>query len=559
MNAAAFMAVDAHSLALAREQAATQGGSTLEALERLCAMEPRALLQAVSQLFDMPVMDHTDLAGWTPRFDLIPLSVAQGKTCAYFAQGRALVAAIADPTDLDLVTWMESRSAQPARMVCVLAADLQAVLAGHEVGTRALDGISPQSQANQNLDPDALDLSLASISNDATPAVRVVNSTLYDALKAGASDIHFERAAHGLAIKYRIDGVLDLASDIAGSELSERVLSRIKVMAELDISEQRVPQDGRFRVSLKGRLIDVRVSVMPGAHGEDAVLRLLDKQAIVPEGRTLSLELLGFDSHSLASVRSLARQPYGMLLVTGPTGSGKTTTLYGALSEINDGRTKIITIEDPVEYELAGVLQIPVNERKGLTFARGLRSILRHDPDKIMVGEIRDAETAEIAVQSALTGHLVFSTVHANNAFDVFNRFSHMGIDPYAFTSALNGIWAQRLLRRVCPRCSKPHAPSAGELQSAGLSQEQIRAGHLVRGTGCGDCRGTGYKGRLAIAEVLLMNDRLRQMVSSRAPIEELKHEARRTGTRYLREIALDLALAGETTLEEVCRVTLEA
>lgn len=559
MNAPALPGINAIDIASAREHAAINGGSAMHVLEREHGVEPRQLLQSIAQLFGISLMDHADLEEWQPCFELTPLSTAIEKSCAIFRKSDELIAAIADPTDLDLITWAETRTCEPVKVVCVFAADLQAILAGHEHGTKALDVITSHGESNHAMDPGVMDLSLSAINGELTPAVRVVNSTLYDALKAGASDIHFERTGQGLTIKYRIDGVLDFASDIQGIDLSERVLSRIKVMSELDISEQRVPQDGRFRVSLKGRLIDVRVSVMPGVHGEDAVLRLLDKQAIVPEGQTLSLELLGFDEPSLVSVRSLARQPYGMLLVTGPTGSGKTTTLYGALSEINDGLTKIVTIEDPVEYELHGVLQIPVNDRKGLTFARGLRSILRHDPDKIMVGEIRDGETAEIAVQSALTGHLVFSTVHANNAFDVFNRFSHMGIDPYAFTSALNGIWAQRLLRKVCPRCARTYIPTQLELAAVGMGTAALEGASLTKGSGCGDCRGTGYKGRLAIAEVLIMNDRLRQMVSSRAPIEDLKQEARRTGTRYLREIALDLALSGATTLEEVCRVTLEA
>lgn len=559
MNAPVFQTLTPDMLAKARGYVRVHGGSMMDALERESRLEPRPLLEALARMFTLPVMDHAELSSWQPAFELLPLSEAMQHSCAILRKGSDTIMVVADPTNLDQVHWLESRCFTPSRLVCVLAADLQALLSSHEVAAKALDSLPAHKESDQDSDTSIMDLSLFSVTGNTTPAVRVANSTLYDALKAGASDIHFERSNQGLVIKYRIDGVLNAISEINGADLAERVLSRIKVMSELDISEQRVPQDGRFRVSIRGRLIDVRVSIMPGVHGEDAVLRLLDKQAIVPEGQTLSLELLGFDHGSLASVRALARQPYGMLLVTGPTGSGKTTTLYGALSEINDGHSKIVTIEDPVEYELPGVLQIPVNDRKGLTFARGLRSILRHDPDKIMVGEIRDAETAEIAVQSALTGHLVFSTVHANNAFDVFNRFSHMGIDPYAFTSALNGIWAQRLLRRICPRCAKPHQPSPEELTAVGLGPEKLIGARLSIGAGCGDCRGTGYKGRLAIAEVLIMNDRLRQMVSSRAPIEDLKQEARRTGTRYLREIALELALSGDTTLEEVCRVTLEA
>jgi general secretion pathway protein E len=317
-------------------------------------------------------------------------------------------------------------------------------------------------------------LSFASVSEAASPAVKLVNSTLYDALKAGASDIHLESTAGGLAVKYRVDGVLDHATAVGGIELAEHIISRLKVLAELDIAERRVPQDGSFRVESGGREIDLRVSIMPSIHGEDAVIRILDKRAMIEAYGALTLEALGFDAPSLATLRALAQEAYGMLLVTGPTGSGKTTTLYAALTEIHNGREKIITIEDPVEYQLPGILQIPVNEKKGLTFAKGLRSILRHDPDKIMVGEIRDRETAEIAVQSALTGHLVLTTVHANNVFDVFGRFTHMGIDPYAFVSALNGIWAQRLVRMNCPHCAPVHAGRPPNWRRVGLERADV-------------------------------------------------------------------------------------
>jgi general secretion pathway protein E len=331
------------------------------------------------------------------------------------------------------------------------------------------------------------------------------------------------------------------------------------VLAELDIAERRVPQDGRFPVRYAGRRIDLRVSVMPSIHGEDAVLRILDKRRLVPDGESLRLERLGFAAADLERIRALATQPYGMLLVTGPTGSGKTTTLYGVLSEIHDGRDKIVTIEDPVEYELPGVLQIPVNDKKGLSFARGLRSILRHDPDKIMIGEIRDAETAEIAVQSALTGHLVLSTVHANHVFDVFSRFAHMGIDPYTLTSALNGVWAQRLLRTVCPHCAEAAIPTSRDIAALKLTTESaLDGGDFRRGKGCGECRGTGYQGRRAVAEILALDDRLRTLIAQRAPLGEIKAEARLQGTRSLRDAALQLAREGLTTLEEVTRVTLQ-
>ena len=362
-----------------------------------------------------------------------------------------------------------------------------------------------------------------------------------------------------MTIKYRVDGVLDHAASIAGVDVAEQVISRLKVLAELDIAERRVPQDGSFRVEASGRDIDLRVSIMPSIHGEDAVIRILDKRAMIEAYGALTLEALGFDAPSLATLRTLAEEPYGMLLVTGPTGSGKTTTLYAALTEIHTGRDKIITIEDPVEYQLPGILQIPVNEKKGLTFAKGLRSILRHDPDKIMVGEIRDRETAEIAVQSALTGHLVLTTVHANNVFDVFGRFSHMGIDPYAFVSALNGIWAQRLIRVNCPHCSQAYQPSAADLARIGRTPDQVVEYRFRRGAGCGDCRGTGYKGRHAVAEILTLTDPLREMIVDKRPISQIKEAARANGTRTLREAALDLVAQGVTTIDEIKRVTLHA
>jgi len=344
-----------------------------------------------------------------------------------------------------------------------------------------------------------------------------------------------------------------------GRELAEQVISRLKVMSELDISERRIPQDGRFRIKALGREIDFRVSIMPSIHGEDAVLRILDKRALADHLSGLRLDVLGFDERVLTEFRRLSRHPYGLLLVTGPTGSGKTTTLYAALSEINHGHDKIITIEDPVEYQLPGVLQIPVNEKKGLTFARGLRSVLRHDPDRIMVGEIRDAETAQIAIQAALTGHLVLSTVHANNVFDVIGRFTHMDVDPYSFVSALSGVMAQRLLRLNCPQCSEPLEVSDEELSASAIDPALAQGRALHAGRGCGRCRGTGFRGRRAVGELLLLDDTLRELIVARAPARQIKEAARRTGTRFLRDAAVDLFLQGLTTLQEVNRVTLAA
>jgi general secretion pathway protein E len=370
---------------------------------------------------------------------------------------------------------------------------------------------------------------MESIAASDSPVVRLVNSTLHDALKAGASDIHLETGGAGLTIKYRIDGVLSMVKTLEGADFAEQAISRVKVMAELDIAERRVPQDGRFRARSGNREIDLLVSIMPSVFGEDVVLRILDKRALSDQLKGLTLERLGFEPDIARQLRRLSAEPHGMLLVTGPTGSGKTTTLYSVISEANKGLDKIVTIEDPVEYQLPGVLQIPVNEKKGLTFARGLRSILRHDPDRIMVGEIRDSETAEIAVQSALTGHLVFTTVHANNVLDVIGRFQHMGVDPFNLASALNAVMAQRLVRVICGACSAK---------------------------GCAQCRGTGYRGRKAIAELMVLNDEIKELIAARAPARKLKEAARAAGTGNLREAALALVKRGETTTEEIDRVT---
>jgi general secretion pathway protein E len=398
-------------------------------------------------------------------------------------------------------------------------------------------------------------ITLATINDDPSAVVKLVNSTIYDALRLQASDIHLECDAGCLHVLYRIDGVLVPITQVQGQDMAEQVISRIKVMAELDIAERRIPQDGRFKVRVNGREIDFRVSVMPNIFGEDAVLRLLDRQSLTEEAKALRLEHLGLGAHAIGAIRKLAGKPHGMLLVTGPTGSGKTTTLYAAITEIHTGRDKIVTIEDPVEYRLPRVLQIPVNEKKGLTFARGLRSILRHDPDKIMVGEIRDDETAQIAVQAALTGHLVFTTVHANNVFDVLGRFLHMGVDAYSFAAALNGIVAQRLLRINCPHCAVAVEPDPAQLEEAGLSQAQVGGWTFKAGRGCGQCRGVGYKGRKAVAEVLLLDDALREMIVAQAPISTLKERAALAGLQPVRDAALHWVACGETTLEEVIRV----
>ncbi|MCG2586556.1 GspE/PulE family protein [Massilia sp. TS11] len=554
-------AVFDHALLLkARAQSARSQRAIVEELEALSGLDARDIVRALAAPFGLEVVETADMLQLQPAFDLLPLAPAIARHCVLLrAEGGALLGVIADPFDLDLQTWMETQARAPLQLRLALAADIQAYLSKQEESARAVDSLVGADGDTKRDGKTAAVLSFASVSEAASPAVKLVNSTLYDALKAGASDVHLETTAGGLAVKYRIDGVLDHATAVNGVELAEQVISRLKVLAELDIAERRIPQDGSFRVQANGRDIDLRVSIMPSIHGEDAVIRILDKRAMVEAYGALTLEALGFDAASLAALRALTQEAYGMLLVTGPTGSGKTTTLYAALTESHTGRDKIITIEDPVEYQLGGILQIPVNEKKGLTFAKGLRSILRHDPDKIMVGEIRDRETAEIAVQSALTGHLVLTTVHANNVFDVFGRFTHMGIDPYAFVSALNGIWAQRLVRTNCPHCAVAYTPDAAELASVNLSPEEVAEYRFMQGKGCGDCRGTGYKGRRAIAEILTLNDEIRELIIDKRPIRQIKAAAYANGTRSLRHAALELVKRGATTLAEIKRVTLHA
>ena len=542
-------------LASARGRALASGRALVDELADAMSVPTREALQALAKSFGLEVMETRDMTVLSLASDVLPLAQAIER-CALLLRGRNLmIAVVADPFDSEVLTWLEARAGCALSLRIALDSDIRAYLSRFEESVRALDDIG-QGDGAQGSNRIAPVLSISTVGQSASPAVRLVDSTLYDALKAAASDIHIESTPVGLAIKYRVDGVLDSVKTVNGSELASQVVSRLKVLAELDIAERRVPQDGSFRIESAGREIDLRLSIMPSIHGEDAVIRILDKRAMIEAHGALTLDALGLDDPLLSQLRELAADAYGMLLVTGPTGSGKTTTLYAALTETNTGRDKIITIEDPVEYQLPGVLQIPVNEKKGLSFAKGLRSILRHDPDKIMVGEIRDRETAEIAVQSALTGHLVLTTVHANNAFDVFGRFAHMGIDPYAFVSALNGVWAQRLVRVNCPHCSADYTPSDAELARVQLSRIQVRDFRFRQGAGCGDCRGSGYKGRRLIAEVLVLNDEIRELVLARAPIRQIKDAAKRNGTRSLRDAGLDQVAAGNTTLADIARVT---
>jgi general secretion pathway protein E len=509
-------------------------------------------------VFGLTAIGLAELSEYSLALTLAPFAEFIRRQALVLASGNSYLIATPNPFDAALRGWLEGLVPlnKPLLWRLAPASVLTAYLAREESRIRALDGSLSSEGGQIAIGSVAEDLSLQRISEDGSAVVRLLRSTLHDGLKAGASDIHIEANNRGLAIKYRIDGVLNYAGSIDGSDTAEQMISRIKVLSELDISERRVPQDGRFKVSWQDREIDIRVSIMPSIWGEDAVLRVLDKQALTDHLQGLRLDAMGFDADIMTRIRRLSSEPYGMVLVTGPTGSGKTTTLYAALSEINRGEDKIVTIEDPVEYQLSGVLQIPVNEKKGLTFARGLRSILRHDPDKIMVGEIRDSETAQIAVQAALTGHLVFTTVHANNVFDVIGRFLHMEVDPYNLVSALNGVVAQRLIRSLCKACNKTASPSAEELADADIDPVTSADWKFHQAVGCGNCRGSGYRGRRAIAELLVLNDEIRELIIGRAPIRQLKEAARRGGTRSLRESAIDLVREGTTSLEEANRVT---
>lgn len=544
-------------LQAARQRAASQEESCLQALQALAALPGAEFLARLGATLRYPVLDSAALFASTPLFERVGLAQALKREFLMVRHGEREVGVCADPFDDARLAWIDE-CLQGAPLYLADAADLRGYLAKHEEGFHAVASL--QAEAGAGGEHESLEsLSLTSISEDSSVVIKLVNSTLYDALKLHASDIHLGMTGNGLAIKYRVDGVLAAVGKVAGQELADQVVSRVKVMAELDIGEKRIPQDGRFKVAINGRQIDFRVSIMPSIFGEDAVLRVLDKQDLADRVQGVRLEALGFADEALAALRRLACEPYGMVLVTGPTGSGKTTTLYAMITEINHGVDKIITIEDPVEYQLPGVLQIPVNEKKGLTFARGLRSILRHDPDKIMVGEIRDPDTAQIAVQSALTGHLVFTTIHANNVFDVIGRFAQMEVDPYSFVSALNAVLAQRLVRLACPACAQPYVPSEAELRDAGLDARALRDHRFIRAVGCGRCRGSGYRGRTAIAELLRLDDDLRQMIVERQPISRIRELACSRGLRLLRASALELVREGRTTLEEINRVTFVA
>ena len=487
------------------------------------------------------------------RYNFVPLEeTSDGK----------LAIAIADPSQLMMIDEISLLLGKRIVTKVSTLTQISEILKKTEQSQRVLEEASEgfaldvihddESVADETISIDKL----TAATGDISPIIRLVDTTIFTALQRRASDIHVETHDDSVGIKFRIDGVLTQAMPPIGREHHSTIISRIKVMSELDISERRVPQDGRFRVKYNGRAIDFRVSIMPSIHGEDAVLRVLDKESMSEKFRTLVLDVVGFDEEDLRKFRRYIKEPYGMVLVTGPTGSGKTTTLYAAVNEIKTDEDKIITIEDPVEYQIRGITQIPVNEKKGLTFARGLRSILRHDPDKIMVGEIRDTETAQNAIQSALTGHLVFTTVHANNVVDVIGRFLNMGVEPYNFVSALNCILAQRLVRVICDCCRTTVHYSPEELEASGLDPAQWLQVPFYEGQGCIECAGTGFRGRTAIHELLDLSDRIREMILAKKPTSEIRRAAREEGMRFLRESALDKVRTGVTTLKEINKVT---
>jgi type II secretory ATPase GspE/PulE/Tfp pilus assembly ATPase PilB-like protein len=476
----------------------------------------------------------------------------------YRREGRSLVIVVSDPTDLPMIDELSALLATPVKVTVGTASAIQSILKKSESSQRVLEEATESFHLQLLKEDDNGDdnLTVERLTSDISPVIKLVDSTIFTALQRRASDVHIETQDDAVHVKYRIDGVLQAAMRPIAKQFHSSIISRIKVMAELDIAEKRVPQDGRFKLRVPGKTIDFRVSIMPSVHGEDAVIRILDKESISEQFTELRLDILGFPEAELKRFRKYIAEPYGMVLVTGPTGSGKTTSLYAALSEIRSIEDKIITIEDPVEYQLAGITQIPINEKKGLTFARGLRSILRHDPDKIMVGEIRDPETAQIAIQSALTGHLVFTTVHANNVLDVLGRFLNMGVEAYQFVSALNCVLAQRLVRLICIHCKRP-AKISPELLAESALPAGFAATHVFyEGAGCIECGGTGYKGRTAICELLDLSDRIREMILERRPTSEIKKMAREEGMRFLRESAVEQVMLGRTTLREINKVT---
>jgi len=517
------------------------------------------LAQRLAERLKVPYVDLNDFQIDAELFRSIPVDLMfRYNFVPWKMEDGRLLVVIADPSNVLMMDDLELLLGRPLIPAVGSPSAIQEILKKSESSQRVLEEATEEFKLQLIQDDESGEdqLTIDKLTSDQSPIVKLVDTTIFNALQRRASDIHIETRDREVMIKYRIDGVLMNAMEPIDKKFHSTIISRIKVMSELDIAEKRIPQDGRFKLKIRGRAIDFRVSIMPSVHGEDAVIRILDKESVNEEFSELRLDVLGFSADDLKKLRKFIREPYGMILVTGPTGSGKTTTLYAALSEIKSVEDKIITIEDPVEYQLQGITQIPVNEKKGLTFARGLRSILRHDPDKIMVGEIRDEETAQIAIQSALTGHLVFTTVHANNVVDVLGRFLNMKVEPYNFVSALNCIVAQRLVRLICAKCKHPVTYPAAFIEESGLDSAQY-SGHVFQeGRGCLDCNGTGYKGRMAIAEILDMSDQIRQLILDRRSAAEIKKAAREEGMVFMRDVAVARALEGHTTLREINKAT---
>jgi general secretion pathway protein E len=515
---------------------------------------------------DFPMLRLVHIHRLEPAFDCLPLVEAYQRRCALFRHEGRFIAVREDPLAVDLQRWVNSCAAEDVEWYLVTPQDLtdwlnkQAEVSStlHDILHKAKVGAGKTAQAQPKAEVLPRRGMRAPGNRDANTMAQLVQTNLNDALQLGANDIHFESASRGLVVRYRIDGVLETVCEAGGRETAAQAIAYLKTLAGLEGAAWRVPQETRSVLRVNGRRIDVRLSLMPSLHGEDAVLRILDKCRLVPAGEVLGIDQLGFTSVDRAQLRSLATQPYGLVLVTGPSGCGKTTTLYGMLSEINDGRDKIVTVEDQVEYELPGILQTSLSDHQGTSLAGALRAVLRHDPDRIMIGGIRDAETAELALQSAQDGHLVLAAVGCNHAFDVFSRFARFGINSEELTGALNGVVSQRLLRTVCPHCAEPVVPTTRELAALNLPPEAAIGG-FRRGAGCGACRTTGYHGRRAVAEILVLDDRLRTLIGQRASLADIKAEAQRQGMQSLRDAALQLARAGLTTLEEVARVTRQA
>ena len=550
--------IDQHHVATALDSGKGRLG---EALLSEARITPEQLAEALAEQCGLPCVDLEGFVVPAALFDLISATHAyQYGVVPYRRDGDTLHVVAGDPFDLPLIDYLERLSGLRVRLsvssVRAVAAALKRSEGSHEV----LKGVSEDFKlviVKENDEGKEQYVSLDAVGDDAaSPVIKLINSLLSAAIQKRASDVHVEVYEQGISVNYRIDGVLYPATEMLDRRHHSALVSRLKVMAELDIAEKRIPQDGRFKLRFGTRAIDFRVSILPSVFGEDVVIRILDKSSITDGMKSLRLENLAMAPDILKKFRKSIHEPYGMVLITGPTGSGKTTTLYAALSELNTGEEKIITIEDPVEYQLHGIVQIAVNEKKNLTFAKGLRSILRHDPDKIMVGEIRDSETAQIAVQSALTGHLVFTTVHANNAFDVLGRFSHMGVDTYNFVSALNCVMAQRLVRIICPQCKHEIAVGDDLLEFSGLDPGRHKNQLWYEGAGCNHCHGTGYRGRAAVTEFLALSPAIRQMIIERRPVNEMQATAVNDGMVTLRQSALALVFAGQSTLKEINRVT---